>query len=76
MRYSVFLFAAPLLLTALVSGCKEEAKTVEWYKQNPSELKTVYEKCKASGDDTDNCRNAKQAHYDIQQKNAPVMQFN
>lgn len=75
MRHSVFLFALPLLLTVL-SGCKEEAKTVEWYKQNPSELKTVYEKCKTSGDDTDNCRNAKQAHYDVQQKNAPVMQFN
>lgn len=68
--------ALPLVtVTALLAGCKEEAKSVDWYKENGSELATVYQKCVASGDDSDNCKNAKQAHYDIQQKDAPVTQF-
>ena len=75
MRHSIRFFFCFLLLTSLLSGCKEEAKSVDWYKQNPTELATVYKQCKASGEDSDNCRNAKQAHFDIQQKNAPVMQF-
>lgn len=59
----------------LLAGCKEEAKSVDWYKQHQSELTKVYQDCKASGDDSDNCKNAKEAHFDIQQKDAPVTQF-
>ena len=68
--------ALPVLaLSALLAGCKEEAKSVDWYKANRSELAKVYQECTASGDDSDNCKNAKQAHYDIQQKDAPITQF-
>lgn len=60
----------------LLSGCSEEVKTREWYMDHPKDLATVYTKCKSSGNDTPNCRNAIAAQLQIQQKNAPVPTFN
>ena len=37
-----------LSLVAIISGCKEEAKTTKWYRDHPDELKVVYEKCQKS----------------------------
>lgn len=61
-----------LSLVAIISGCKEEAKTTKWYRDHPDELKVVYEKCQKSGDASENCKNANEAHYQIQQLNAPM----
>lgn len=60
---------------ALVSGCSEEVKTPEWYVDHPKELAPIYKECKASGNDTPNCRNAIAAQFQIQQKNARVPTF-
>ncbi|WP_171847111.1 EexN family lipoprotein [Enterobacter chengduensis] len=65
-----------LSLLFIISGCKEEAKTTQWYKDHPDELKAVYEKCKKTGDASDNCKNANKAHYQIQQLNAPTPDLN
>jgi len=64
-----------VLVTALLSGCAEEVKTRDWYMDHPKELADVYAKCKASGNDTPNCRNAIEAQFQIQQKNAAVPSF-
>ncbi|ASC25598.1 hypothetical protein ASU91_01730 [Enterobacter hormaechei subsp. steigerwaltii] len=64
-----------LSLVAIISGCKEEAKTTKWYRDHPDELKVVYEKCQKSGDASKNCKNANEAHYQIQQLNAPTLKF-
>lgn len=65
-----------LTLCFSVIGCKEEAKTTKWYKEHPDELKLVYEKCQNSGDATENCKNANEAHYQIKQLNAPTPDLN
>ncbi|EBD4978831.1 EexN family lipoprotein [Salmonella enterica] len=71
-----------IMLIAITSGiislvgCKEEAKTTKWYRDHPDELKVVYEKCQKTGDASDNCKNANEAHWQIQQLNAPEIQFN
>ena len=64
---------AALTLITLISGCKEEAKTTKWYRDHPDELKVVYEKCQKTGDASENCKNANEAHFQIQQLNAPTM---
>lgn len=48
-------------------GC-EETKSKEWYESHPKKTIEVYEKCVKSGDDTDNCHNAKWAYRLIQTK--------
>ncbi|KKY69986.1 EexN family lipoprotein [Klebsiella michiganensis] len=73
MRLLTFSFLSLLLI---ISGCKEEAKTTQWYKDHPDELKAVYEKCQKTGDASDNCRNANEAHHQIQQLNAPTPDLN
>lgn len=65
-----------LSLLFIISGCKEEAKTTQWYKDHPDELKAVYEKCQKTGDASDKCKNANEAHYQIQQLNAPTPDLN
>lgn len=58
-----------------LSGCSEEVKTVEWYKDHPKELAAMFADCKKTGNDTPNCRNAIAAQFQIQQKNAPMPTF-
>lgn len=65
-----------LILTFSMIGCKEEAKTTQWYRDHPDELKVVYEKCQKTGDASDNCKNANEAHWQIQQLNAPTPDLN
>lgn len=60
----------------LISGCKEETKTTKWYKDHPEELKAVYEKCQKTGSASENCKNANEAHWQIQQLNAPTVDLN
>ncbi|TCC09253.1 hypothetical protein E0L21_10575 [Kosakonia quasisacchari] len=64
------------LLFAVISGCKEETKTTQWYRDHPDELKEVYEKCQKTGDASENCKNASEAHFQIQQLNAPTPDLN
>lgn len=71
----IFLFVT-ISSIAILSGCKEEAKTTKWYRDNPDELKVVYDKCQKSGDASENCKNANEAHYQIEQLNAPEINFN
>lgn len=64
-----------LLFSGVISGCDEAPKTKEWFRDHPDKMNEVFSKCQQSGDETLNCRNAKAAHFEIQQKNAPVPQY-
>ncbi|HGJ5868306.1 MULTISPECIES: EexN family lipoprotein [Arsenophonus] len=72
---NIFLFGIIISVATLI-GCKEEVKTIKWYKAHPDELKTVYDKCQKTGEDTENCRNANQANFQLKQLNAPTIDFN
>lgn len=52
----------------MVSGCKEETKSKEWFKEHPKETVETYQKCQRSGDDSDNCKNAKWSYQLIEAK--------
>ena len=60
----------------LINGCEEEAKTTKWYRTHPDELKAVYEKCQKTGSASENCKHADEAHWQIQQLNAPTVDLN
>ncbi len=67
---------ASLFLCALVAGCDEEAKTTKWYRDNPNELKTVYDECQRSGDISENCKNASEAQSQLKKLSAPTPDLN
>ncbi|HCM9655489.1 TPA: EexN family lipoprotein [Enterobacter kobei] len=45
-----------------LSGCDEQPKSTEWYKDHPKEMNEKYGECKISGNDTPDCRNAISAY--------------
>ncbi|EHM4620433.1 EexN family lipoprotein [Salmonella enterica] len=53
--------ASVVVSSVLLSGCKEETKSIEWYKHHPNETYEVYSKCKESGDASPNCEFARRA---------------
>lgn len=61
--------------TVLLTAC-DKPQSVDWYKEHTNEMNKLYEKCKSSGEDTQTCKNVKEAHFQIQQKNAPITDFN
>lgn len=68
----IVMFASLLVL----SGCGEDTKSVEWWRNNPDEAIKKAQDCKTSGDDSDNCRNVKSALQRNQQQDAPIPTFN
>lgn len=44
-----------------LTGCEEETKSYAWYSEHPDETYDTYKKCKESGSDSENCRNARRA---------------
>lgn len=64
----VIKYAVPLIAILLLAGCSKP-KDVAYYKGNPAERAKSIEACSSSGEDSDDCRNAKQAEteaYDDQ----------
>lgn len=59
----------------LLSGCGEETKSVDWWRNNPDEAIKKVQECKSSGADTDNCKNVKAALHRNQQQDAPIPMF-
>lgn len=70
MKYIIFGFVF------LLSGCGEETKSIDWWRNNPTEAIQKIQECKSSGSDTDNCKNAKAAFQRNQQQDAPIPTFN
>lgn len=64
-----------IYVCVFLSGCNEETKSTDWFIKNPHEMKKTYEECKKTGEDSNNCKNAKEAHFQIKQQNAPTLKF-
>lgn len=64
------------MIVSFITGCKEEAKTTQWYREHPDELKVVYAECQKTGSASENCKHANEAHWQIQQLNAPTPDLN
>ena len=59
---SVMMTLAFSLVLGTLTGCgTEEVKSVDWWKDHPKEATDKYVACKASGEDTPNCKNVKDA---------------
>ena len=76
MRKTVTLSCLISLVAFTLTGCDEPAKTRQWYMSHHDEMNKVWAKCKESGEDTENCRNANDAHFRVQQANAPIPDLN
>ncbi|MCW2474447.1 MULTISPECIES: EexN family lipoprotein [unclassified Symbiopectobacterium] len=70
-----FLLYPALLATLLLAGC-DSPKSIAWYKAHPNELTVRYKECEYSGDDSQDCRNVREARFQLSQENAPVPNFN
>ncbi|UDJ88652.1 EexN family lipoprotein (plasmid) [Erwinia amylovora] len=55
--------------TFLLAGC-EDVKSVDWWQSHPDEADQKVSECKKSGDDSENCRNAKDGLFRYQQLHA------
>ena len=53
-------------MTFLLAGC-EDVKSVDWWQSHPDEAGKKVSECKQSGDDSENCRNAKDGLFRYQQ---------
>ncbi len=65
-----------ITLVLLLSGCGEETKSVDWWRNHPEDAMKKADECKASGTDTENCKNVKAAMFRNKQQDAPVPTFN
>ncbi|MBW4786787.1 EexN family lipoprotein [Escherichia coli] len=53
-----------------LSGCFEETKSVDWWKEHHDESLKKEIECKKTGSDSQNCRNVKEANFRYQQLHA------
>lgn len=70
-----FLLYPALFCILLLAGC-DAPKTIAWYKAHPNELQARDKACKVSGEDSQGCRNVREAQFQLSQENAPVPNFN
>lgn len=63
-----------MMLVSLLalSGCGEETKSVDWWRNHPEDALKKADECKKSGADTDNCKNVKAALFRNKQQDAPI----
>ncbi|EAO8023241.1 acetyltransferase [Salmonella enterica] len=65
-----------VVVALLLSGCGEETKSVDWWRNHPEDAMKKADECKNSGADTENCKNVKAALFRNKQQDAPVPTFN
>ena len=58
-----------------LSGCFEETKSVDWWKEHHDESLKKEIECKKTGSDSQNCRNVKEANFRYQQLHATPPSF-
>lgn len=74
MKKSIFV-AAAVVATVFLAGCKEEAKSREWWADHPKEATEKYLECKKTGEESVNCQNIKRAKVIIARKYEPMMKI-
>ncbi|MDG0796731.1 EexN family lipoprotein [Pectobacterium punjabense] len=66
----------PVILGSLfLAGC-DNPKSTQWYKEHPDEMNQPYKACESSGDDSQDCKNAREARFELRQENAKVPDLN
>ncbi len=70
MKKSIFIF-----ILFLLAGC-DETKSKDWYKEHVDQMKSRQSECKATGNDSQDCRNAKEAFFEWEQLHAKVPNLN
>lgn len=70
-----FLLYPTLLGILLLAGC-DAPKSIAWYKAHPNELQARDKACKVSGEDSQDCRNVREARFQLSQESAPVPNVN
>lgn len=74
MKTSLYLF--PIILgVLLLTGC-DSPKSKQWYKEHQDEMNARYTACESSGEDSQDCRNAREARFELRQENAKVPDLN
>ncbi|CAJ1305994.1 TPA: EexN family lipoprotein [Escherichia coli] len=58
-----------------LSGCFEETKSVDWWKEHHDESLKKEIECKKTGSDSQNCRNVKEANFRYQQLHSTPPSF-
>jgi hypothetical protein len=58
----------------ILTGC-EETKSVDWWKEHHAEAVKKEAECMKTGDDSQNCRNVKEANFRYQQLHAKEPSF-
>ena len=59
----------------LLTGC-DNAKSTQWYKEHQDEMNIRYKTCESSGDDSQDCKNVREARFELRQGNAKVPDLN
>ncbi|EMB4337273.1 EexN family lipoprotein [Citrobacter freundii] len=66
----------PIILAFLfLTGCDNQ-KSTQWYKEHQNEMNTRYKACESSGEDSQDCKNAREARFELRQENAKVPDLN
>ncbi|WP_328772691.1 MULTISPECIES: EexN family lipoprotein [Dickeya] len=58
-----------------LTGC-DNPKSTQWYKAHPDEMNQRYQACESSGEDSQDCKNARAARFELRQEKAKVPNLN
>ena len=64
-----------ILGSLFLAGC-DNPKSTQWYKEHSDEMSKRYKACESSGDDSQDCKNAREAQFELRQENARVPDLN
>lgn len=68
-----------ILLSALsilfLSACSEDVKSVQWWQEHAEEAQKQVDECSANGNDSENCKNAKDGLFRHKQLTAKQPSF-
>ncbi|WP_180326903.1 EexN family lipoprotein [Escherichia coli] len=64
-----------VLFSIALSGCGEDIKTVDWWRNHPKEATEKYKECKKSGEDSVNCQNVKKVAGIIGRTYGPMLEI-
>ncbi|AUQ42657.1 EexN family lipoprotein [Yersinia ruckeri] len=74
MKTSLYIFLI-ILVSFFLTGC-DIPKSTQWYKEYPDEMNPRYKVCESSGEDSQDCKNAREACFELRQENTKVPDFN
>ncbi|SCX56573.1 EexN family lipoprotein [Kosakonia sacchari] len=70
------LYILPIISGLFFLAACDSPKSTQWYKSHQDELSTKYKECELSGEDSQDCKNAREARFELSQASAPVPDLN